>query len=264
MAGPHKPFLVVDSLEKAFWSPDGGIERVSLRIDRGEFVTLVGPSGCGKTTLLRILGGLTRPDAGTVSLLGRQLSRPHPDIGMVFQQANLLPWRTVIDNILLPLEIQGASGSQQGQGRAERMLRLVGLEGFESALPRELSGGMQQRVAIARALAHDPQILLMDEPFGALDAITREQMNLELLRIWQESRKTILLVTHSIQEAILLSDRVLVMTSRPGRIQAAFPIPLPRPRLPEFVYDERFTALFKKVRAALATNTRSENLSAIS
>lgn len=139
MAGPDETFLVVDSLEKAFWSPDGGIKQVSFRIDQGEFVTLVGPSGCGKTTLLRILGGLIKPDAGTVSLQGRRLSWPHPDIGVVFQQANLLPWRTAIDNVLLPLEIQGAGGSQQGWRRAERMLRLVGLEGFEDALPRELS-----------------------------------------------------------------------------------------------------------------------------
>ncbi len=258
MAGLGETFLVVDSLDKAFWSPDGGIKQVSFRIDRGEFVTLVGPSGCGKTTLLRILGGLIKPDAGTVSLQGRRLSWPHPDIGIVFQQANLLPWRTAIDNVLLPLEIQGAGGTQQGWRRAERMLRLVGLGDFEDALPKELSGGMQQRVAIARALVHDPQILLMDEPFGALDAITREQMNLELLRIWRESRKTILFVTHSIQEAIFLSDRVLVMTSRPGRIQAAFRVSLPRPRGPEVVYDDRFITLFREVRAALATNTRSQ------
>jgi NitT/TauT family transport system ATP-binding protein len=253
LAGARDTFLLVDSLEKAFWSPDGGITRITFRIDRGEFVSLVGPSGCGKTTLLRVLGGLVEPDSGEITLQGHRLSGPHPDIGMVFQQANLLPWRTVVDNILLPMEIQGVG--TEGKTRAEQVLHLVGLEKYGNSLPRELSGGMQQRVAIARALVHDPQILLMDEPFGALDAITREQMNLELLRIWRESRKTILFVTHSIQEALFLSDRVLVMTARPGRIQAEFPIPLPRPRTPEIVYEEGFTALFKEVRAAMAIGT---------
>jgi NitT/TauT family transport system ATP-binding protein len=175
---------------------------------------------------------------------------------MVFQQANLLPWRTVVDNVLLPMEVRGTG--EAGKPRAEEVLRLVGLEKYRDAFPRELSGGMQQRVAIARALAHDPQVLLMDEPFGSLDAITREQMNLELLRIWRESKKTILFVTHSIQEAVLLSDRVLVMTSRPGRIQDEIPISLPRPRAPEIIYDENFTALFKRVRAAIAAMAPTE------
>jgi len=223
---------------------------VSFRVAPGEFLCIVGPSGCGKTTLLRILGGLARPTGGSVYLEGEPLTAPRRRIGFVFQKAALLPWRTVLENVTLPLEIQGVEAAE-ARRRAEELLELVRLQGFEGAYPHELSGGMEQRVAIARALVHDPAILLLDEPFGALDALTRERMNLELLRIWRAKRKTVVMVTHSIQEAIFLADRVLVMSPRPGRIEASFPVPLPRPRHLEMLYGDEFGALSRQVRGAI-------------
>ena len=223
---------------------------VSFRVAPGEFLCIVGPSGCGKTTLLRILGGLARPTGGSVYLEGEPLTAPRRRIGFVFQKAALLPWRTVLENVTLPLEIQGVEAAE-ARRRAEELLELVRLQGFEGAYPHELSGGMEQRVAIARALVHDPAILLLDEPFGALDALTRERMNLELLRIWRAKRKTVVMVTHSIQEAIFLADRVLVMSPRPGRIEASFPVPLPRPRRLEMLYGDEFGALSRQVRRAI-------------
>ena len=248
-----EPILVVDQVKMTFRTQQGklwALAGVSFRVAPGEFLCIVGPSGCGKTTLLRILGGLAKPTGGSVYLEGEPLTAPRRRIGFVFQKAALLPWRTVLENVTLPLEIQGVEAAE-ARRRAEELLELVRLAGFEGAYPHELSGGMEQRVAIARALIHDPAILLLDEPFGALDALTRERMNLELLRIWRAKRKTVVMVTHSIQEAIFLADRVLVMSPRPGRIEASFPVPLPRPRRLEMLYDDEFGALSRQVRRAI-------------
>jgi len=248
-----EPILIVDQVKMTFRTQQGklwALAGVSFRVAPGEFLCIVGPSGCGKTTLLRILGGLAKPTGGSVYLEGEPLTAPRRRIGFVFQKAALLPWRTVLENVTLPLEIQGVEAAE-ARRRAEELLELVGLAGFEGAYPHELSGGMEQRVAIARALVHDPAILLLDEPFGALDALTRERMNLELLRIWRAKRKTVVMVTHSIQEAVFLADRVLVMSPRPGRIEASFPIPLPRPRRLEMLYDDEFGALSRQVRRAI-------------
>ena len=202
---------------------------MSLEIGRNEFITLVGPSGCGKSTLLRIVAGLILPTAGRASIGGAAITEPRSETGIVFQAPTLLPWASVLDNVLFPLRMMHRIDSTSTD-KAMALLKLVGLSGFEGKSPRELSGGMQQRVAICRALVHDPDILLMDEPFGALDALTREEMTMELLRIWSERPKTVLFVTHSITEAVVLADRVVVMSPRPGRIQEIIKIGLPRPR----------------------------------
>jgi NitT/TauT family transport system ATP-binding protein len=213
-------------------------------------VSLVGPSGCGKTTLLRILAGLVTPTSGTVAVGGQPIAAPHPGIALVFQHANLMPWRTVLDNITLPLELQGADRPARDEA-ARELIALVGLEGFESSYPAELSGGMAQRVAIARALIHAPQVLLLDEPFGALDAMTRDLLGEELLRIWQTRHGTVLMVTHSIAEAVLLSDRVLVMSPRPGHLEATFPVGLPRPRAVEMLHSPAAGNLILAIRDAI-------------
>lgn len=207
------------------------LEDFSLTIDHNEFVSLIGPSGCGKTTLLRLLGGLLRPSSGEVLVQGRPAEevRYARQIGFVFQDAVLLPWRDVLENVELPLRVMGARGKGH-RAKCLELIKLVGLSEFSHSLPRELSGGMKQRVAIARALSFDPKILLMDEPFGALDDLTRSEMNLELLRIWEKAKKTVVFVTHSISEAVFLSDRVVVFTPRPGRIREVAEITLPRPR----------------------------------
>jgi NitT/TauT family transport system ATP-binding protein len=209
--------------------PVRALDDFSLRIDANEFVTLVGRSGCGKSTLLRIVAGLLRPTAGIVRVDGVAVTAPRRDVSFMFQRPALLPWRSVIDNVLLPVEIHRLDKREYAR-RAHDLLELVGLTGFASRPPWELSGGMQQRVALCRALVADPSILLMDEPFAALDALTREDLSLELQRIWNDHRKTILFVTHSIEEAVLLADRVVVMTPRPGRIAKIVPVDLPRPR----------------------------------
>lgn len=248
-----EPVLVADEITMTFLGQQGSLEaldRVSLQVGNGEFLCVVGPSGCGKSTLLRVLGGLVKPTRGRVYLGGELLTAPRRQIGFVFQKANLMPWRTVLKNVTLPLEIKGLKAEEAGQ-QARELLELVGLEGFEGAYPHELSGGMEQRVAIARALVHDPATLLLDEPFGSLDALTRENMNLELLRIWQAKRKTVVMVTHSIQEALFLADRILVMSSRPGRIEATVPVPLPRPRRLEMLYSVEFGILSRRVRQAI-------------
>jgi NitT/TauT family transport system ATP-binding protein len=226
------------------------LEGIDLVVEQGEFVAIVGPSGCGKSTLLRILGGLLIPTEGRVLLDGKPMFSPRRQVGTVFQALNLMPWRTVLRNVSLPLEVAGVPRAVQ-ERRALGLLALVGLEGFEDALPRQLSGGMAQRVAIARALVADPSVLLFDEPFGALDALSREQMNVELLRIWQAQRVTAVMVTHDLQEAIFLADRVLVMSPRPGRISASVHVDLPRPRRLEVKYTEFFGALARRVREAI-------------
>jgi NitT/TauT family transport system ATP-binding protein len=205
------------------------LEGIDLEIGANEFVTLVGRSGCGKSTLLRLMAGLLRPTRGAVEIGGRPVTRPRQDVSLMFQRSALLPWRTVIENVMLPVDILRLD-RRVHRARAEQLLALTGLEGFEDRRPNELSGGMQQRVALCRALVHDPSVLLMDEPFAALDALTREELSLELQRIWGEERKTIVFVTHSIQEATLLADRIVVMSPRPGRIARILPVGAGRPR----------------------------------
>ncbi len=226
------------------------VEDVTLHVAENEFVTLVGPSGCGKSTLLRLVAGLTPATRGAIRVRDTAVREPFPDVGFVFQQPVLLPWRSVLDNVLFSVEMLGQPPRQYRKQAAD-LLELTGLGGFETKYPRELSGGMQQRVAICRALLPDPSLLLMDEPFGALDAMTREEMSLELLRVWEERRKTILFVTHSIPEAILLADRVVVMTARPGRIARVLTIDLPRPRTMELEFDPRFKAASDEVRSLI-------------
>jgi NitT/TauT family transport system ATP-binding protein len=245
------PVIELASVSKTFRSRQGdlvhAIDDVTFAVREQEFVSVVGPSGCGKSTLLKLVGGLIRPTAGQVRVRGAEVREPSPDAGFVFQSAVLLPWRSVLDNVLFSIEMLGAS-REAARDHALALVRLAGLAGFEKRYPWELSGGMQQRVAICRALVHDPSLLLMDEPFGALDAMTREEMSFELLRIWEDRRKTILFVTHSISEAILLSDRVVVMTARPGRIARVLDIALPRPRTVEMEFDERFKDASDEIR----------------
>jgi NitT/TauT family transport system ATP-binding protein len=217
------------------------LDAIDLRVERGEFVTIVGPSGCGKSTLLHILGGFVPSDGGTMRVDGRVVSAPGPDRGMMFQDLALFPWRTVEGNVGWALEAQGRPRTER-EATVERYLGLVGLRAFRHAYPNELSGGMRQRVALARVLAFDPGVLLMDEPFGALDAQTRELMQEELQRIWQETSKTVLLVTHDIEEAVYLGNRVIVFTARPGEIKAVLPIDLPPARSIEVKKSAAFMA----------------------
>jgi NitT/TauT family transport system ATP-binding protein len=247
--------LRVEHVGHVYDDANGQVEAlidISFEITPGEFVCLVGPSGSGKSTLLRILAGLIQPEEGHVWLDGELVQAPGPSIGIVFQKANLMPWRTVIDNIALPLELAEVQRADSLR-RANELIDLVGLQGFARAYPRGLSGGMEQRVAIARALIHHPSILLLDEPFGSLDALTRERMALELTRIWSKQKTTVVMVTHSIPEAVFLSDRVLVMTDRPGRIAADFRINLTRPRDLGLLQDEAFAEIAGQVRHTIAT-----------
>jgi len=254
--------LSLNGLNKRFGELEV-LREINIAIDRGAFISLVGPSGCGKTTLLRIVAGLEQASSGAVLLDGRAVGTPGGDRGFVFQSDNLLPWRTVFDNALIGPELAGRAGAAE-KDRVRNLLRLVGLEGFENYFPRQLSGGMRQRVNLSRALAIDPDILLMDEPFSALDAQTREIMQTELMRIWEEGRKTVLFVTHQIDEAVFLSDRVLVLARRPGRIQETIDVALPRPRAlaikrtPEFMaYVDRIWRLIEDdVRASVIEDIR--------
>ncbi|MCX6030954.1 MAG: ABC transporter ATP-binding protein [Chloroflexi bacterium] len=235
------------SLRKTFLDPQRAallaLDGLSLAVAEGEFLAIVGPSGCGKSTLLRLLSGLERPIAGQVLLAGEPLTAPRREIGLVFQKANLMPWRTVLRNITLPLEVH--SQKAEAEALARKWISLVGLDGFAGAYPNQLSGGMQQRVALARALIPEPSVLLLDEPFGSLDALTRERMNDELLRIWDLRRPTVVMVTHSIGEALFLADRVLVLSPRPGRVRAEFTVPFARPRNTS---DADFIRLARAVR----------------
>jgi NitT/TauT family transport system ATP-binding protein len=231
------------------------LENVSLTLAQGGFLTLLGPSGCGKSTLLRVIADIVQPAAGTVSVFGRAPATARRDrqIGFVFQDPALLPWRNAIDNVRLPLEVGGRRNLLAGSKQPDGLLNLVGLAGWEKALPHELSGGMRQRVAIARALLGGPKILLMDEPFGALDEITRDRLNEELLRIWRDTGTTIVFVTHSIYEAAFLGQQVLMLAARPGRVRELVPIDLPEPRYLGMRETPGFVALAAHLRAVLET-----------
>jgi len=245
----HTPILTFRDLSTVFPDENGGLRAlrdVSFDVHPREFICVLGPSGSGKTTLLRILAGLIKPTSGSFMFgHGEQ-----PSIGMVFQQANLMPWRTVTENIKLPLEVKNVDDAIARE-KTQEMVELVGLQGFEDSLPRDLSGGMAQRVAIARALIHDPDLLLLDEPFGSLDALTRERMWTELSRIWQARQKTVIMVTHSINESLFLADRVLVLTQRPGTIKMDMKVDLPRPRVDDIRYTPHFGKLARKLREAI-------------
>lgn len=249
--------IEIGNVSKTFTTRDGStvtaLSGIDLEIPDNQFVSLVGPSGCGKSTLLRLVAGLVPQDAGRIAIDGTAVTEPRREVGIVFQNATLLPWASIVENVLFPLKIMHAM-QPDSRDRAHDLLQLVGLGGFEDREPRELSGGMQQRAAICRALIHDPAILLMDEPFGALDALTREEMSLELLRIWTEQPKTILFVTHAITEAVLLSDRVVVMSPRPGRIDEIIDVPLPRPRSFDMEGLHEFQDCAQRIRSLIFGN----------
>jgi NitT/TauT family transport system ATP-binding protein len=247
----HDKLIEARGVSKTYQSKDGPVESLKpldFSIREGEFVSVVGPSGCGKSTLLKMVAGLLPISGGALSLAGQPIKGPQKDVGIVFQSAVLLAWRSVEDNILLQAEIRHLPKAAARE-RARELMKMAGLSGFENKYPWQLSGGMQQRASICRALLHDPSVLLMDEPFGALDAMTREKMNLELQRIWSASKKTVLLITHSIPEAIFLSDRVIVMSERPGSISAIYDIDLPRPRPLDVMGTEQFASYARTLRA---------------
>ncbi len=252
------PKLAVTRLTKSFGDLEV-LRSISVGVERGEFISLVGPSGCGKTTFLRIVAGLEKTTSGEVQLDGRIVRGPGDDRGFVFQSDNLLPWRSVIANAMIGPEVAGNAGPAERK-RTMELLKLVGLEGFENYYPRQLSGGMRQRVNLARALAIDPEVLLMDEPFSALDAQTREIMQTELLRIWEKGRKTVLFVTHQIDEAVFLSDRVLVFARRPGRLQEDINIALPRPRTLAIKRTGEFVALVDRIWRLIEDDVRAAAL----
>jgi NitT/TauT family transport system ATP-binding protein len=249
--------LSIEKMRKTFPKEGGevvAIEQIDLQVKNGEFVCILGPSGCGKTTLLRIIAGLQRPTSGRITVNGQEIAGPGSDRGMVFQEFGLLPWRTVRRNVEFGLELKGVEKSERTQ-ISTRLIEMVGLTGFEEAHPNELSGGMKQRVGIARALANNPAILLMDEPFGALDAQTRNLMQKELLRIWKETGKTVIFVTHSVDEAVFLADRIVVLTTRPGRIKEIYQIPWEKPR-------DRASPEFASLRKRILTELEQEVIGA--
>ena len=248
--GAHPSAIHVSALCKTYGTDDTGVmalDDINLDIRAGEFVTVVGPSGCGKSTLMRMIAGLIAPSRGEIRLGGDIVRGTRRDIGIVFQSPVLFPWRTVLENVLIPIDVQ-RRGRQQNLPKARDLLAMVGLADFAHRYPAELSGGMQQRVGIARALVNNPAILLMDEPFGALDAMTRENLNVELQRLWQSNGNTVLLITHSISEAVFLADRVVVMTARPGRIAEVLEIDLPRPRTLEMMGSTAFGHYVNRIR----------------
>jgi NitT/TauT family transport system ATP-binding protein len=249
--------MTVEHATKHYKTGTGSVhalEDLSLEIGKGEFVCILGPSGCGKSTLLWAMSGLHDLSRGRVVLAGTPVTGPRPEIGMIFQDANLLPWRNLRENIRFPFEIK-KKDSAPYEDRIQQLLDEVGLAGFEKKMPRELSGGMQQRASIVRCLAFDPDVILMDEPFGALDAFTRDEMNLLIQRLWMETGKTIVFVTHNVSEAIFLADRVVVLTPRPGRLAHVFPIALPRPRTIDMTFEPEFIHLVKEIKQTIETGT---------
>ncbi|MDQ4044525.1 MAG: ABC transporter ATP-binding protein [Chloroflexota bacterium] len=252
-SGPASPLLAIDHATKIYDTGSGAltaIEDLSLDIHEGEFVCILGPSGSGKSTLLWAISGLHPLTSGTITLHDRQVTAPPRELGMVFQDANLLPWRNLWENILFPFEIRHQDSTPR-HGRIRELLQLTGLAGFEKKMPLELSGGMRQRASIVRCLGFDPEVILMDEPFGALDAFTRDEMNLLIQQIWMDTHKTIVFVTHNITEAVFLADRVVVLSSRPGRIAHIFPIDLPRPRTIDQTLDPPFIEKVQQIKATI-------------
>jgi NitT/TauT family transport system ATP-binding protein len=249
----NHPLLEVKDLGVTFTDEKGSLQaltEINFSIDREQFVCVVGPSGSGKSTLIRVLAGLLQPTSGEVTLDGTPVSEPRLGVGIVFQKANLMPWRSVLRNITLPLEINRID-PVEAASLARELIDLVGLSGFEDWLPQDLSGGMLQRVAIARSLIHDPDLLLLDEPFGALDALTREKMGTELLRVWRARKKTVIMITHDISEAVFLADRVLAISPQPGNLRLDLSIPLKRPRIEEDRFSPDFVALTQQLRQAI-------------
>ncbi len=247
----------LSGVSKTYGTGDGKVQSLrplDFHINDGEFFVVVGPSGCGKSTLLKMISGLLPPTTGEIRVDGNKVTEPHGDVGIVFQNALLLPWRNILNNVLMPIDMKGEK-REKFIPRAKELLKMVGLEGFEKKLPWQLSGGMQQRASICRALVHDPKIMMMDEPFGALDAMTREKMNVELSRIQRTTGKTILLITHSIPEAVFLADKVLVMTERPGGIAAIYDVPLGRERNLDVMSNPIFTDLVARIRKHFMTNS---------
>lgn len=255
LAATGRPFISISDLSVVYRTRSNesliAVDKANLNVNDGEFCVIVGPSGCGKSTLLKVLAGLVTASSGQTRIGGESVAAPRDDIGFVFQSATLLPWMTILENVLLPLKVQNRPNRAGWRTHGLELLRIVGLEDFANRYPNELSGGMQQRVGMARALAHDPSLLLMDEPFGALDALTRESMNAELQRIWMLRPKTVLFVTHSISEAVFLADRIIVMSARPGRVIADIAVDLPRPRDVVTLDSQRFTEYSREVRAYL-------------
>jgi len=246
--------IVANNLSVQFSTNDGGqllaVGPITFTIDTGSFVTLLGPSGSGKSTIIRVVAGLQQPSVGSVSLDNQTISGPNSDVALMFQSANLMPWRSVYDNIALPLEVAGI-GKAERNHRVHEVLPILGLQEFDQAFPSALSGGMAQRVSLGRVLVQKPEVLLLDEPFGALDAMTREKISLDLLRVWAMYKQTVLMVTHDINEAVLLSDRILVLSQRPGRLIADIQVPLDRPRHMEMVYTDAFIETARDVRHAI-------------
>ncbi|WP_323816343.1 ABC transporter ATP-binding protein [Cellvibrio sp. NN19] len=261
-----KPFVSFNQVGHRYPLAQGGhmqaLTEVSFDIHRHEFVAVVGPSGCGKSTLLRLLSGLLSPSEGKVEVFNQQVTQPRDDVGIVFQKPTLLPWKSVLDNVLFPLHHKYGKVTDKDRAYAKQLINTVGLNDFIDRLPDQLSGGMQQRVGIARALLLDPDILIMDEPFSALDALTREEMGFELLRIWEEKPKTVLFITHSISEAVLLADKVLVMSARPGRLLEQIAIELPRPRSLDTMQIPAFSNYTRRIRAHIyGNNSQSQTQS---
>ncbi len=252
--------LAVHDLTLTYQSPGGyplpALGPISFAVDAGAFVSVIGPSGCGKSTLIRILAGLVSPTTGQALLAQQAIRQPSSRVGVMFQEANLMPWRTVIENIALPLELTGVNQAARRQAALDWLPRLGLGDEFADAYPSELSGGMAQRVALGRVLIQQPDVLLLDEPFGALDSLTREQITLDLMRVWALNNQTVLMVTHNIQEAILLSDRILVLSQRPGQLIADIPVDLPRPRHIDDSYRAEFGAIASQVRIGLSGRSR--------